>query len=76
MKKLTMPLYFILAVFSSYTCAVTPDSRADVIRKNAQTAVPHQPSVDIKSKPYSPEPGTSHMVVIPAGRTPTMNAAE
>ncbi|EAN8326079.1 hypothetical protein NAK90_002989 [Salmonella enterica] len=72
MKKLTIPLYFTLAVFSSYTCAVTPDNRADVIRKNAQTVAPLQPSVDIKSKPYSLDLGNNDMIVIPAGRTLTM----
>ncbi|EHC5871732.1 hypothetical protein JR782_002511 [Salmonella enterica subsp. enterica serovar Eastbourne] len=71
MKKLTIPLYFTLAVFSSYTCAVTPDNRAGVIRKNAQTVAPLQPSVDIKSKPYSLELD-NNMVVIPAGRKLTM----
>ncbi|ECJ9600199.1 hypothetical protein FQP43_20585 [Salmonella enterica] len=72
MKKLTIPLYFTLAVFSSYTCAVTPDNRSDVIRKNAQTVAPLQHSVDIKSKPYSLDLGDNNMVVIPAGRTLTM----
>ncbi|ENU7734492.1 hypothetical protein ACE3YX_000987 [Salmonella enterica] len=71
MKKLTIPLYFTLAVFSSYTCAVTPDNRAGVIRKNAQTVAPLQLSVDIKSKPYSLELD-NNMVVIPAGRKLTM----
>ncbi|EKC2494626.1 hypothetical protein VQZ12_002803 [Salmonella enterica] len=72
MKKVTIPLYFTLAFFSSHTCAVTPDNRAGVIRKNAQTVAPLQPSVDIKSKPYSLELGKNNMVVIPAGRTLTI----
>ncbi|EAN5735674.1 hypothetical protein EJD04_23295 [Salmonella enterica] len=72
MKNLTIPLYFTLAVFSSYTCAVTPDNRADVIRKNVQTVAPLRPSVDIKSKPYSLELGNNNTVVIPAGRILTM----
>lgn len=72
MKNLTIPLYFTLAVFSSYTCAVTPDNRAGVIRKNAQTIAPLRPSVDIKSKSYPLELDNNDMVVIPAGRTLTM----
>ncbi|EDV9210591.1 hypothetical protein JHW06_004421 [Salmonella enterica subsp. enterica serovar Infantis] len=72
MKNLTIPLYFTLAVFSSYTCAVTPDNRAGVIRKNAQTVAPLRPSVDIKSKSYPLELDNNDMVVIPAGRTLTM----
>ncbi|ECA3795598.1 hypothetical protein EKG95_28255 [Salmonella enterica subsp. enterica serovar Aqua] len=76
MKMLTIPLYFTLAVFSSYTCAVTPDNRADVIRKNAQTVAPLQPSVDIKIKPYSLELDNNKMVVIPAGRALTMPQGE
>ncbi|EIR3572667.1 hypothetical protein LWW51_004794 [Salmonella enterica] len=72
MKKLTIPLYFTLIVFSSYTCAITPDNRAGVIRKNAQTVAPLRPSVDIKSKPYSLELDNNNMVVIPAGRILTI----
>ncbi|EBI1835495.1 hypothetical protein NAK51_002940 [Salmonella enterica] len=76
MKKVTVSLYFMLAVFSSYSRAVTPDNRADFIRKNAQTVVPFQPSVNIESKPYSLNLENNKMVVIPAGRTLIMPSDE
>lgn len=72
MKNLTIPLYFTLAVFSSYTCAVTPDNRVGVIRKNVPTVVPLYPSVDIKSKPYFLDLDNNNMAIIPVGSRLTM----
>ncbi|EJH8994767.1 hypothetical protein NF634_001858 [Salmonella enterica] len=67
MKQLTIIFYFTLTLFSSYSCAATLENRADVIRKNAQTAIPHQISVYKDSHPYNLVL-ENKMVVIPAGR--------
>ncbi|EFS2651630.1 hypothetical protein HX362_004544 [Salmonella enterica] len=67
MKKLTIIFYFTLTLFSSYTCAATPENRADVIRKNAQTVISHQISVYTDSHPYYLVQDNK-MALIPAGR--------
>ncbi|EBJ2070764.1 hypothetical protein DP590_17715 [Salmonella enterica] len=75
MKQLTIIFYITLTFFSSYTCAATPDNRADAIRKNAQTAIHHQISVYTDSHPYYLVQDNK-MVVIPAGRVLKMPADE
>ncbi|ECW0107945.1 TPA: hypothetical protein ACJGLG_001516 [Salmonella enterica subsp. enterica serovar Typhimurium] len=72
MTNLTIPLCFALIIFSPHACAVTPDNRADVIRKNVQTVTPLQSLVGIKSKSYSLNLDNNKMVTIPAGRTLTI----
>ncbi|EAT4157255.1 hypothetical protein EUY23_25040, partial [Salmonella enterica] len=67
MKQLTIIFYLTLTLFSSYTCAATPENRADVIRENAQIVIPHQISVYTDSHPYYLVQDNK-LVVIPAGR--------
>lgn len=68
MKKFTIPFYCTLTLFSAYTCAMTPDNTAAIIRNNAQTATSHYPSVSADNKPYTLKLDNNR-VIIPAGMT-------
>lgn len=80
MKKLTIPFYCTLILFSSYICAMTPDNTANVIRKmtpdntaavirkSAQTVAPHLRSMSKESEPYTLKVDNDDHVIIPAGK--------
>ncbi len=70
MKKLTALFYCApVLLFPCFTCAMTTDNTAAVIRKNIQNATP-PPSISVaKNEPHIMTPDNNNRVIIPAGKT-------